>query len=101
MRLIQCCLYKLPVFEADTDFGSRCRGCDLKTIVLSLLALQPAAIKSMLLTARRLPDAPSTGPVGANKSFNIFSDRAWAPASSADLHDVTMHHRYYGQLACP
>jgi hypothetical protein len=80
------------------DFGSRWRGCDLKTVFLSLLALQPAAVESALLTVRRLASAPSTDSVGAQ--YNIFNDRAWTSASHADLHDMTGHHRYYGQASC-
>jgi hypothetical protein len=75
----------------------------LKTVFLSLLALQPAVntIETILFRARQLSDAPSPGAAG--KSGQIISDRAWSTASFwiADRDNSTGHHRYYGRSAYP
>lgn len=73
----------------------------MKTIFLSLLALQPAvnAVEALALNARWFPTRPSTKRVGTLDSIKIISDCSWHHTSAGlvDLHDVTGHHRYYGR----
>jgi len=70
----------------------------VKSLFISLLALQPAA-HAVLLGARRPAPSMSVRTIAARADATIGADAA--PSLAPDLHDVTGHHRYYGQSACP
>ena len=74
----------------------------MKSLFISLLALQPAA-SALLSAARRPAPAFSAKTIGAHRAVEIVGDGAASAASTGtfDLHDLTGHHRYYGQSACP